>query len=147
MSLADVCAELGDVARAEELYALMRSYSGMMVGPFLVTICQGAADRALGTLSTVLRRWDEANEHFASAVRLEEACQAPPLLAFTLQCWGAMLLQRNGPGDRDRARELLTRATSTAERFGMLELARRAEQLAASAGLSGDPSQKPATEQ
>jgi hypothetical protein len=69
------------------------------------------------------------------------------LLAFTLQCWGAMLLQRNGPGDRDRARELLTRATSTAERFGMLELARRAEQLAASAGLSGDPSQKPATEQ
>jgi DNA-binding winged helix-turn-helix (wHTH) protein/tetratricopeptide (TPR) repeat protein len=147
MSLADVCAELGDVARAEELYALMRPYSGMMVGPFLVTICQGAADRALGTLSTVLRRWDEANEHFASAVRLEEACQAPPLLAFTLQCWGAMLLQRNGPGDRDRARELLTRATSTAERFGMLELARRAEQLAASAGLSGDPSQKPATEQ
>jgi DNA-binding winged helix-turn-helix (wHTH) protein len=146
MSLADVCAELGDVTRAGELYALMRPYSGMMVGPFLVTICQGAADRALGTLATVLRRWDEADQHFASAVRLEEACQAPPLLVFTLKCWGAMLVQRNRAGDVARAGELFARAVSLAERFGMPDMARRVAEQVASLPSSGPAEEEHATE-
>jgi len=146
MSLADVCAELGDVTRAGELYALMLPYAGMMVGPFLVTICQGAADRGLGTLATVLERWDEADKHFASAVRLEEACQAPPLLAFTLKCWGAMLLRRNRPGDHARARELLARAVSLAERFGMPEMARWVAEQAASVPSPAHVEEERATE-
>jgi class 3 adenylate cyclase/tetratricopeptide (TPR) repeat protein/type II secretory pathway predicted ATPase ExeA len=75
-----------------------------------------------------LGRWDEAEELFGQAVDLCERADAPTFLAATRMHWATALLQRDGPGDRERGRELAQAALATAEELGLgwvAELSRR----------------------
>ena len=64
-------------------------------------------------------QWDAAQEHFETALR--EAQELPHLIARPeIRRWYArMLLDRDQPGDRDKARTLLGEAIEQYERIGM----------------------------
>src|SRR5262249_48786023 len=62
--LADVCAFLGDAARAARLYALLRPLAGRAFVLGNAFGCMGAIDRNLGQLAAVMGRWDDGVRHF-----------------------------------------------------------------------------------
>jgi len=78
---------------------------------------------------SMLERFEEAEPHFTAALELEERVNAPPLATRTRYWYARMLLARNAPGDRERARELLEACLGTAERLGMAKLAEQAREL------------------
>jgi hypothetical protein len=63
-----------------------------------------------------------AQEHFEHALTINERMGARPWLAHMCHQYGAMLLDRSGPLDSDRAEELLERALSIARECGMHHL-------------------------
>jgi DNA-binding winged helix-turn-helix (wHTH) protein/tetratricopeptide (TPR) repeat protein len=117
--LADMCWELEDTGSAGMLYDLLLPYEDQVAAPFLATLCQGSVARGLGTLAALLRRADEAERHFASALATEEKLASPPLIALTLERYGAFLRGRGRSGDASRAVTLLERASRLAEGLGM----------------------------
>ena len=100
-----------------------------MAAGSVVSHCPGAADRYLGQLATALRRWDGAEAHYDRAVVSETGLRAPPLLARTHYWYGAMVIERDLPGDSQRARTLLESALATATMLGMTRLAAQASAL------------------
>ena len=95
------------------------------------TICSGYYDmrlseRAAGIAAAAGRCWDDAEEHFRTALR--QAAELPhlPEAAHTRRFFAAMLLERDGPGDRAEAAQMATEAAELYRRMGMprhLELA------------------------
>lgn len=120
-----VCSRLGDAARAPLLYDLLRPYAGrnLLVGTSIA--CFGAADTLLGSLCTVMRRWDDAGRHFEAALAINEGQNARPALAHTRYEYALMLLAHQAPGGRERAAGLLAAAALDAATLGMQALASR----------------------
>ncbi len=87
---------------------------------------EGPVSYFLGGLATVLGRYDEANAYFANSAASSARVHAKFFAAQTDLLWGNMLAERNSPGDAERARELLTKANSTAEVNGYGNIERRA---------------------
>jgi hypothetical protein len=114
-----VAAVLGDVVRAEQLYALLLPFADRcsVAAPGVVVIA--AIAHNLGVLATTLARFDEAGRHFEVALDTHTRLGARPLLAHTRREYAAMLLQRAATGDRRRAGELLAEAAATYAALGM----------------------------
>jgi hypothetical protein len=74
----------------------------------------------------VLGRYDEAETHFAKAAELNARGHLEFAGAVTFLQWGRMLSARGGPGDVERARDLLTQAHEAAVSRGYASIARRA---------------------
>ena len=87
-----------------------------------------------GGLESVLGRYDEAETHFAKAAELNANGHLEFAAAVTFLQWGRMLSARGGPGDLERARDLLARAHDSAVSRGYASIARRA-----AAALSEEP--------
>jgi class 3 adenylate cyclase len=87
---------------------------------------EGLASHYLGGLAAVLGRYDEANGYFARSAAQSDRMGAKFFAARTHLLWGRMFLDRHGPGDDQRARELLTTARAIAEGNGYGNVARRA---------------------
>jgi tetratricopeptide (TPR) repeat protein len=119
-----VCAAVGDATRGESLYALLRPYSDQVV--YTGISAWGDVDHALGRLATVAGRHDDAARHLGRSIARYTAIGAPVWLARATLDEGALLLTREGPGDRERARELLGRAQADARRLGAAGIERRA---------------------
>jgi class 3 adenylate cyclase/tetratricopeptide (TPR) repeat protein len=120
--LSEVCARLGDVPRAEELYDLLLPYRDVTIIAPVATVCCGSAARYLGMLASVIGDWPRAEEHFAAALAIDERLKAWPWLAHTQYEFAAALLARGTPGCRVRADSLLAAAAETAQRLGMTAL-------------------------
>ena len=125
--LAEVCARLGDAEGAALLldrlaphHALLATQAGVTAGPVA---------HYLGLLAATLHRYDEAEVHYQEAAGIEERIGAPAWLARTRLEWARMLLARNGPGDAERARILLSQALETAQKLGLGTIERRAVEL------------------
>jgi len=88
---------------------------------------RGSVSRYLGILATMVERWEDADHHFRQAVAMNERTGARPWLAHTQHDYGRMLLARDTPGDRERARELFAAAQSTYRELGMSRYAAIAE--------------------
>jgi tetratricopeptide (TPR) repeat protein len=141
--LAQAGAALGDRHRAPILYDLLRPYAGRFVavasgaGP-----CMGAVSRSLGLLATALSRWPEAERHFQDALAASARVGARPWVAVVQRDHARLLLTRDGPGDRDQARQLLAAALASARELGMARLRQSVEsadrQASASAVPAGD---------
>jgi predicted ATPase/class 3 adenylate cyclase/DNA-binding CsgD family transcriptional regulator len=123
--LAEVCAFLGDAARAATLYQLLLPYAGRAVVVGGYGACYGAASRYLGLLAATMARWDEAAQHFQDALAMNTTMRARPWLAHTQHDYATMLLARNQPGDADKAASLLHEALTTARELGMRALEHR----------------------
>jgi DNA-binding SARP family transcriptional activator len=120
--LAEVCATLGDEARAAQLYDLLVPYQQRFVVISFGFACMGAVVQFLGQLASVTHRWEDADRHFEAALRSYMRVDARPAFARTAYEYAQMLLDRGWPGDPQRALELLTRSMATAEELGMLWL-------------------------
>ncbi len=79
-----------------------------------------------GSLESVLGHYNEAERHFAKAAELNARGQLEFAAAATHLQWGRMLSARGGPGDLERANDLLTQAHDTAVSRGYASIARRA---------------------
>jgi tetratricopeptide (TPR) repeat protein len=128
-ALAETCAFLGDAARAAMLYDRLAPYDGrnVIVGPAIGSF--GPVSRFLGLLAATMRRWDEAEAHFAAALDLAVRMAAPPFIARILHDHAAMLVACGRPADLERARTLLDEAIATADRLGMARVLERANAL------------------
>jgi DNA-binding CsgD family transcriptional regulator len=127
--LSEVCAALGDAARAATLYRLLSPYAGRNIVLGSGIACCGSADRYLGLLCTVMRRWSEAQEHFEQALGMNTRIGARVALAYTQHDYAAMLLARREAGDRERAVALLKASLDSARKIGMRALEERAAAL------------------
>jgi DNA-binding CsgD family transcriptional regulator len=124
--LGEVCAALGNAARAGVLYRLIQPYAGRNIVLGAGIACSGSADRYLGLLSTIMTRWSEAQGHFEQALAMNGRIGARVQLAHTQHDYAAMLLARNEPGDRERAAALLRSSLESAREIGMRALEERA---------------------
>jgi tetratricopeptide (TPR) repeat protein len=95
------------------------------------TICSSYYDmrlteRAAGIAAAAGRCWDDAEEHFRTALRQAGELPHLPEAAHTRRFFATMLLARDGPGDRAEAAQMATEAAELYRRMGMprhLELA------------------------
>ncbi|MFL6663158.1 MAG: helix-turn-helix transcriptional regulator, partial [Rhizobacter sp.] len=127
--LAEVCAWLGDRARAAPLFELLLPYAERNIVFGAHTASFGAAARLLGMLAATLERWDVAQHHFEHAVDLDARTGGRPGLARSRCEFAAMLLRRAGPGDHPRALALIAAALDAARELGMRSLEERAVEL------------------
>ena len=121
--LAETCARLGDARRAALLHELLLPYGERYIVSVTAAVCRGSARRYLGLLATAMTRWEEAAQHFEAALERNARIGARPWLAHTQHDYARMLLARDKPGDREKARELLRRAADTARELAMTRLA------------------------
>lgn len=124
LSWARVASRLAHVLAAETLYDRLALWPDLV--PFTGCTVDGSVSHLLGTLATVLGRYDDADGHFARALELHEKLQAPFFVTDTKVEWGQMLLARRTEGDLTRAKEMLTTAHDTANSYGFAVVARRA---------------------
>lgn len=87
------------------------------------------AIRAGQQATTILRRWEQAAQHFEAALATHVRMKARPLVAHTQHAYAAMLLARGQPGDLEKALILLARALETARELSMQRLAEAARTL------------------
>jgi class 3 adenylate cyclase len=89
---------------------------------------EGPVNHYLGGLATVLRRYDEANAYFTQAAAFSVRVGAKFFAARTDLLWGRMLAERRTPGDIEKARDLLTKAhtTAVANGYGTVERSAKA---------------------
>jgi tetratricopeptide (TPR) repeat protein len=115
------------ISLAGELYTLLSPYrSEVAVVP---SAWVGPVAYDLGLLATALGRYDEADEHFAAAVALQERAGTRALLAQAYLEWGKGLLKRHGTGDAEQARHLLGQALANARSLGQTHVERQAGEL------------------
>ena len=88
----------------------------------------GPISRTVGDLLTVLDRHDEAEAHFVHSAKSSEQAGAKFFAARTDLSWGRMLVERERPGDDERARKKLARASHAAAAHGYGNIERRATQ-------------------
>lgn len=95
----------------------------------ITTVCNGSAARVPGLLATQLGRFEDAERHFEDALARNARIRSPLWVGHTQRDYAAMLLRRDAPGDRERARTMLAEVLATANELGLRALARRAEPL------------------
>jgi DNA-binding SARP family transcriptional activator/tetratricopeptide (TPR) repeat protein len=127
--LADTCELIGATKHAGALYSLLLPW-GSLNAVAVPEVSFDSASRPLGTLATRLGRLEDAERHFEEALEMNERMGARPELAHTQVDYARMLRVRDGPGDRDRSRELLETAVAGYRELGMETWAARAEALA-----------------
>ncbi len=122
-------AQLEQTDAAAVLYPLLLPYTGraIVISMPHPAMCFGSAAFYAALLATTLSRYDEAGEHFESAMRANERLGTVAFLARTWCEYAHMLLRRAGSGDRKRALQLLDRAAAAATSLGLVSLAARIE--------------------
>ena len=116
--MAEVCGALGDPARAEELYRLLEPYAGNNVVVGRNATNYGSASRLLGLLAATRGENGLAEHHYDQAQEMHAKMGARPMQARTQVSYAELLLDRRGPGDVERAREMLADAVSSRTRWG-----------------------------
>jgi DNA-binding CsgD family transcriptional regulator len=115
-----------------------------------LTACQGTAmaglsfvfDRLLGLLARNMDRTDLAVGHFEDALAFCRSGGYGPELAWSCYDFAGTLLQRNGPGDHQRAATLLEESQSISDGLGMRPLIERVRTLQET--LDSTPARAPA---
>ena len=120
--LADACTDLGDARRAGTLYNMLLPYQELCVVTTLSMIAiayAGSLHRPLGGLATTMSRWANAERHYEAAIAVDLRMRAAGWVARAQLEYARMLALRAEPGDREKARELLSQASDSAQELGM----------------------------
>jgi tetratricopeptide (TPR) repeat protein len=107
--LAETAALLSDRDSASTLYDRLLPWAALNAADVAEGF-RGSISRYLGLLARTTERWEAAESHFDDAAVMNTKMGARPWLAYTEQDHAEMLLAREGPGDRERAREHLDAA-------------------------------------
>jgi DNA-binding SARP family transcriptional activator len=126
--LSVVASTLGDARRVQLLYTLLLRYADRCMNKGLL-LSLGCVSRPLGNLATTLSRYEDAEEHFEQALKINTRIRSPLWIGHTRLGYARMLLLRNDPGDNDKALHLLTQAIATAQALGLTLLADKARPL------------------
>src|SRR5262249_59726992 len=102
-----------------ELYPQLLPVADQVGVLVIVVGCYGSMRFPAGLLASCLRRWEEAERHFEGALATNERLEARPWVVRTRRGWAAILLDRDAPGDRERAAELIAAGRAEAETLGM----------------------------
>lgn len=124
---ARVSASLGHRAAADALHGMLDPYRDALV--HAVTAVFPSVATTLGRLEHTLGRLDDADRAFADGDALHQRAESPMLAAEGRSYWAAMLVDRNGAGDRDRARRLAAEALAVAVPGGYAYTESRAREL------------------
>ncbi len=116
--LAETSALLGDADSAPVLYRLLVPWGAFNADDYPEGV-RGSVSRYLGLLAKATDRRDEAASHFEDALAINERMGARPWLARTQNDYARTLFDRDDPGDRERAQELLDQALATYRELGM----------------------------
>ncbi|MCH7712679.1 MAG: hypothetical protein IIC99_03545, partial [Chloroflexi bacterium] len=116
--LAFISVQRGDAAAAEEQYGHLESRRGILSAG-------AAAGRLLGLLSQTMGNPDQAATHFEDALALCREGGYGPELAWTCCDYADMLLERDGDGDRAKAKSLLDESLAISTELGMMPLMER----------------------
>jgi hypothetical protein len=127
--LAIACDDLQDVEAAAVLYPQLLPVADQVGTVVILVNCFGSLHLPAGLLASCLRRWEEAERHFEGALATNERLEARPWVVRTRRGWAAMLLDRDAPGDRERAAELIAAGRAEAEQLGMAREIVRFERL------------------
>ncbi|MBI1815527.1 MAG: AAA family ATPase [Deltaproteobacteria bacterium] len=119
VALSEVVSDLQDRSAAAALYERMRPIAEQAEAFAVDVASQGSFGQFCGMLAACLGRWDDAERHFTEALEMNERFGARPSIVRTRRAWAAMLLDRNAPGDRERAAELIAAGRAEAEQLGM----------------------------
>ncbi len=120
--LALTAVQRGDVAAAEEQYAVLEPAQDTLMLIFPDTTC---IDHVLGLLSHTMGKLDQAVAHFEDALAFCRRVAARPELAWTCCDYADALRDRNGEGDRAKAMSLLDESLAIASELGMRTLMER----------------------
>ncbi len=118
-------AVLGERDRAAALYPVARE----AVDGGVVAWVPGLGQRYLGIAAACGQQWDDAQHHFETS--LQQAHEMPHRLEQpeTRRWYAWMLLDRNQPGDRDKATTLLGEAIEMYGEMGMAKHVGMAEEM------------------
>ncbi len=130
--LCDAVALIGDAERAARLLPLLAPFEGRNLSSGLFgMVWEGPVAHLEGGLLLALGQWSEAIGPLEEAQAVVAAMGARPLAARIGGELARALFQRDRPGDRSRAGELLDRAREEADTLGMDHLATRLAEVAA----------------
>ena len=122
---AEAAIHCGDPKYAGPLFDRLAPWAEQSVASGSVT-ASGLVSHSLGGLATVLARYDEADAYFNQSSATSARMKAKFYGAATDLLWGSMLAERQAEGDTEKARDLLTKARSTAAVNGYRNVERRA---------------------
>ena len=108
-----VALAVGDPSRALATAKQLPSRERQMLSPGL------CAPRLSGLIHAGLRRFNEADADFTMAYSFLADAGFRPELAWTCCDYSEMLLERNAPGDREKATELQDEAIAITQDIGM----------------------------
>ncbi len=114
-------ARLGDADSAASVLPVLRPYAEQVVVvpvPHPV-VCLGSASLYVAMLYATMSRWEEADDHFAAAIRVNTGLGARSLLARTQYEYAHMLIRSGRTQDRRPALDLLEGAEATATALGI----------------------------
>jgi len=126
---ADACALIEDPALAAPIYEQLLVFEGQNTVIGSAVACYGAADRMLGALATVMRRWNAAERHLENALVLNRRLGSPTWIAHTQYERARLTLRRGRPHELELAREQASEALDAARRIGLRALVARIERL------------------
>ncbi len=127
---ADCAAKIGHTEASAALRDQLLPYAGrQVVLGRVATISIGSASRYVGLAEDALGRPDAAVEWLMAAVADNRRWRARPWVAHAEGDLARVLLDRDGPGDRERAADLADRALDTATELGLGFIAERAASL------------------
>lgn len=127
VALAEACAVLEAPAAAEVLRALLAPHTATMAVEAGGAVCYGSVSRALGLLAHTTGQLDDAAAHFEQALVDHRDAGARVLWGHTCRHYSATLRARAGPGDWERARDLLGSALAVYSDLGIESLAAQSE--------------------
>ena len=110
---------LGERERAGSYYDLVVECIELTGVVFPTSTDCRLLERVAGIAATAARCWDDADGHFRTALRQAEELPHQPEAAHTRRFFAEMLLERDGPGDRAEATELIAEAKDLYRRMGM----------------------------
>ena len=141
--LPEVASFLRDSDRARTLLDLLAPYARLNAfSP--PELCRGSVARPAGIAAASAGRWADAERLLEEAVEAHDRMAALPWAAQARYDLAATLAVRAGPGDPDRAADLLRLAVGEARRLNMSALAQRAETALRDLGAA-EPAGRPAS--
>jgi hypothetical protein len=127
LAAAEGLSVLGALDAAAALYPAIVD-CGVRTGAVCPSLIDGRLlERAAGIAAMAGRRFPEAETHFLRALEQARSIPHRPEEAHTGRFYGQMLLERDGPGDREQAAVVLHEAAAAYRRMGMPRHAEMAE--------------------
>lgn len=108
---------LGERERAAELYPL--TVEAIATDTVVTMDASHLLETIAGIAAAAGRRWDEAQTHYETALRLADEIPFRSEQAEARYWFARMLVDRNAPGDREKASDLLDTALAVYREIGM----------------------------